>query len=74
MPVIVSVEGVQTLASEVQIAFYRIAQEALNNAAKHAGASSAVVALSGAPEGEGTEIVLVWAGGLLGIDGERGWT
>jgi PAS domain S-box-containing protein len=45
IPVSVAVEGEGTLPSDVQIAFYRIAQESLNNVAKHSGASRASVKL-----------------------------
>lgn len=43
IPVSVTVEGKGALPPDVQIAFYRIAQEALNNVAKHSGATQAAV-------------------------------
>jgi signal transduction histidine kinase len=40
-----SADGCPKLPSDVQVAFYRIAQEALNNIAKHSGAKNVEVAL-----------------------------
>ncbi len=50
IPVEVSVEGPPELPTEVRLAFYRIAQEALNNVAKHSSAGKARVTLSPVPE------------------------
>lgn len=56
IPVSVAVEGKGTLPSEVQIAFYRIAQESLNNIAKHSGASHAGVKMSQTPDSVALEV------------------
>jgi nitrate/nitrite-specific signal transduction histidine kinase len=46
VPVTLSMEGqVRPLPADVQVVFYRIAQEALNNVIKHSGASAAIVSL-----------------------------
>ena len=44
------VEGERPLPPDVQIAFYRIAQEALNNVTKHAGADAVTIRLQFTPE------------------------
>ncbi len=45
LPIEVSVEGQRKLPAEVQVALYRITQEALNNVVKHSKATQAGVAL-----------------------------
>jgi two-component system nitrate/nitrite sensor histidine kinase NarX len=50
IPITLTVEGDRTLPAEVQVALYRITQEALNNVAKHAGSSQAEVSLRFQPK------------------------
>jgi signal transduction histidine kinase len=45
VPVAVTIEGLRPLPPDVKVALYRIAQEALNNIAKHAGADYVTVTL-----------------------------
>ncbi len=49
VPVVVTVEGQPRLPADVRIAFYRIAQEALNNISKHAKAGQATITLHCSP-------------------------
>lgn len=81
VPVAVEVEGQCALTADVKVALYRIAQEALNNVAKHSGASQARVSLHCHPDrvelrvsdnGRGFDTSQVPADSLgIGIMGER---
>jgi PAS domain S-box-containing protein len=50
VPVTLEVEGACAMPADVKIALYRIAQEALNNIAKHSGASRAQITLHCRPQ------------------------
>jgi signal transduction histidine kinase len=49
LPITVNLEPSPTLPPDVQVTFYRVAQEALNNAVKHAEASQLTLSLQASP-------------------------
>jgi signal transduction histidine kinase len=51
VPVTLTVDGQRALPPDVQIALYRVAQEGLNNVARHAGASAVAMSLRSGPQG-----------------------
>jgi len=67
IPVAVTVAKEITLPAEVQVAFYRVCQEALNNVAKHAKASRVDIDL----KQEGSSIVLHIRDDGKGFDSEQ---
>jgi GAF domain-containing protein/HAMP domain-containing protein len=82
LPVTVTVEGEGALPSDVHVALYRMAQEALNNVVKHARASQVVVSLSyarplfppqaeGMPTGQGGTVELYVSDDGRGFDPSR---
>jgi len=79
LPVTVTVEGEGALPSDVHVALYRMAQEALNNVVKHARASQVAVSLSyarplsplqveGMPTGQGGPVELYVSDDGRGFD------
>jgi signal transduction histidine kinase len=64
IPVDLEVRGPGPQPPEVKVALYRIAQEALNNVAKHSGATRAKVSLSG----DGNRIELIISDNGKGFD------
>ncbi len=67
IPAKVTVVGQGTLPADVQVAIYRVCQEALNNVAKHAGAGTVEIYL----KHEGTAIELSIRDDGRGFDPER---
>jgi len=67
IPVMVEVTGHCALNADTKIALYRIAQEALNNVAKHSGASSSRVSLNCQPH----RVQLVISDNGKGFDQEK---
>jgi two-component system nitrate/nitrite sensor histidine kinase NarX len=67
IPAKVTVVGQGALPAEAQVAIYRVCQEALNNVAKHAAASSVEISL----RHEGTAIELMIRDDGQGFDPER---
>jgi signal transduction histidine kinase len=51
VPITLHAQSESNLPPDVKVAFYRIAQEALNNIAKHARAQHAIVTFTGSPQG-----------------------
>jgi nitrate/nitrite-specific signal transduction histidine kinase len=68
IPVDLRLESAMDIPSEVGVAMYRIAQEALNNVAKHSGAEQAVVSLSDQRQGERDALELLVQDDGCGFD------
>jgi signal transduction histidine kinase len=68
IPVDLEIEPCQGLSSEVSVAYYRIAQEALNNVVRHSGASHARVALDCVGHEERLEVRLLVEDDGTGFD------
>ena len=50
IPVTVQIDGTAEISADVKVALYRVAQEALNNIAKHAHANNVLIHLERSPE------------------------
>lgn len=70
IPAVITVTGEISLPSEVQIAFYRVCQEALNNVAKHTKASQVEINL----KQEGDEITLTVRDDGQGFDQKQNFS
>lgn len=66
IPVVLNIKGTVSLPLEAKIAFYRIAQEALNNIAKHSGAKNVCVEFR---SNEDKQLAVVVAGLSITDDG-----
>jgi signal transduction histidine kinase/PAS domain-containing protein len=69
IPVALEIQGHCSPPHDVKVAIYRIAQEALNNVAKHAEASQATVSLHCSPPGPDEELQVEWARLRVSDDG-----
>ena len=73
VPISVTISGKGQLPSEVRVALYRIAQEALNNVAKHANASEAQINLRFNPRDNEQPESRTWRVALEIIDNGTGF-
>jgi len=64
IPITLTVEGQETLPADVQVVFYRVAQEALNNIQKHAAANEVSVTLRYQPR----PVTLIISDNGIGFD------
>jgi signal transduction histidine kinase len=73
IPVAIDVQGRCELPTEVHVALYRIAQEALNNVVKHAVARQVTVSLAYTPAPVGSNQTVARGAGLRVTDDGRGF-